>query len=121
MEEDLMHLLITRRPLGVAIVQNDKVIFRQGFGVRNTETKDPVTPTTLFRIGSTTKPLTAIGVMQLVEAGKVKLDEPVVTYVPEFKVNSKIPVRQIISHSSGLADAADPYGRTTEQWRTHRI
>ena len=97
--------------LAIAIVQNGKVTFQRSFGVRNTETKDPVTPTTLFRIGSTTKPLTVIGIMQLVEAGKVKLDEPVVNYVPEFKVNPKITVRQIISHSSGLADAGKPYGR----------
>ncbi|MBD2078495.1 serine hydrolase [Leptolyngbya sp. FACHB-17] len=97
--------------LAVAIVQNGKVTFQRGFGVRNTETKDPVTPTTLFRIGSTTKPLTVIGVMQLVEAGKVKLDEPVANYVPEFKVNSKITVRHILSHSSGLADGGNPYGR----------
>jgi CubicO group peptidase (beta-lactamase class C family) len=98
--------------LAIAIVQNGKIIFQEGFGVRNIETKDPVTPTTVFRIGSTTKPLTVIGIMQLVEAGKIKLDDPVVKYLPEFKVNSQITIRQIISHTSGMADMGNPYGRT---------
>ncbi|MBD1945667.1 serine hydrolase [Coleofasciculus sp. FACHB-712] len=98
--------------LAIAIVQNGEIIFQEGFGYRNIESKDPVTPATLFRIGSTTKPLTVIGLMQLVEAGKLNLDAPVVQYLPEFKVNPKITVRQIISHSSGMADMANPYGRT---------
>ncbi|MBW4572126.1 MAG: beta-lactamase family protein [Tolypothrix carrinoi HA7290-LM1] len=67
--------------LAVAIVQNGKVVFKQGFGDRNTQTKESVTSNTLFRIGSTTKPLTVIGLMQLVEAGQIKLDEPVVSYL----------------------------------------
>jgi CubicO group peptidase (beta-lactamase class C family) len=76
------------------------------------EANTPVTPATLFRIGSITKPLTTIGLMQLVEAGQVALDAPVVTYLPEFQVNDQITVRQLLSHSSGLGDAAVPYGRT---------
>jgi CubicO group peptidase (beta-lactamase class C family) len=98
--------------LAVAIVQNGNIIFQQGFGDRHLETKDPVTTSTLFRIGSTTKPLTVIGLMQLVEAGKLNLDDPVVKYLPEFKVNPQITIRQIISHTSGMADMGNPYGRT---------
>ncbi|GAB4179506.1 MAG: hypothetical protein Fur006_12820 [Coleofasciculaceae cyanobacterium] len=98
--------------MAVAIVQNGKVVFQQGFGVRDTETNAPITPQTLFRIGSTTKTLTAIALMQLVEAGQLDLDAPVVNYLPQFKVNPKITVRQLLSHTAGLADAAEPYGRT---------
>lgn len=100
--------------MAVAIVQNGTVIFQQGFGVRNTETNDSVTPKTLFRIGSTTKPLTVVGLMRLVEAGQVDLDASVASYLPEFQVNPAITVKQLISHTSGLADFAEPYGRTDE-------
>ncbi len=98
--------------LAVAIVQNGKVVFQQGFGVRETETNAPITSQTLFRIGSTTKPLTVIALMRLVEAGQLDLDAPVVTYLPQFKVNPNITVRQLLSHTAGLADAAEPFGRT---------
>lgn len=100
--------------IAVAIVQNGTVAFQQGFGVRHTETNDSVTPHTLFRIGSTTKTLTTIGLLRLVEANQVDLDAPVVRYLPEFQVNPEITVRQVISHTSGLADWAAPYGRTDD-------
>jgi CubicO group peptidase (beta-lactamase class C family) len=98
--------------LAVAIYQNGVQLFAQGFGVADVTENRAVTPATLFRIGSITKPLTTIGLMQLVEAGQVELDAPVVTYLPEFKVSDQITVRQLLSHSSGLGDAAIPYGRT---------
>jgi CubicO group peptidase (beta-lactamase class C family) len=98
--------------LAVAIVQKGEIIFAQGFGVAEVATDRAVTAATSFRIGSITKPLTAIALMQLVAAGKVALDAPVVSYLPEFQVSDQITVRQLLSHSSGLGDAAIPYGRT---------
>lgn len=98
--------------LALAIVRDGKVVFQQGFGVRDLETKAPITPQTLFRIGSTTKPLTVIALMRLIESGQLDLDAPVINYLPEFNVNPTITVRQLLSHTSGLADAAEPYGRT---------
>jgi CubicO group peptidase (beta-lactamase class C family) len=98
--------------LAVAVIQNGVIRFSQGFGLADVAANREVTPATLFRIGSITKPLTAIALMQLVEAGQVDLDAPVVTYLHEFTVNDQITVRQLLSHSSGLGDAAIPYGRT---------
>ena len=97
--------------VAVAVVYGGETIFSQGFGMRNRETQDPATPDTLFRIGSTTKPLTAIGILRLVEQGKLDLDAPVVNYVPEFSVNPAIRVRHLLSHTGGLKDNAIPYGR----------
>jgi CubicO group peptidase (beta-lactamase class C family) len=96
----------------VAIVYDHAVWFRGGFGVRHLETNDRVTPDTLFRIGSTTKPLTVIGLLLLVEQGKVDLDAPVITYIPEFQAGDTITVRQLVSHTAGLRDNAVLYGRT---------
>ncbi|MBK8024652.1 MAG: beta-lactamase family protein [Chloroflexi bacterium] len=97
--------------LAVAVVYDGEVIFSEGFGVRNTETNDPVTADTLFRIGSTTKPLTAIGLLMLVEQGLLDLDAPVSSIVPEFQAGDDITVRHLLSHMSGLSDNAEPYGR----------
>ncbi len=97
--------------LGVAIVLNGEVILSEGFGVRSLETSDPVTADTLFRIGSTTKPLTTIGLLMLVEQGLVDLDAPVSQYVPEFTVSDAITVRHLLSHTAGMGDYAEPFGR----------
>lgn len=96
--------------LAIAIVHHDTVVYRAGFGVRNQETQDPVTPDTLFRIGSTTKPLTALGVLMLAEQGKLDLDAPVSQYLPQLKIGDAITLRHLLSHSAGLNDDANPYG-----------
>ena len=98
--------------LAIAVVHQGAVLFSQGFGVADVATASTVTPATPFRIGSITKPLTAIGLLMLVEAGQVDLDAPVASYLPEFTVSGEITVRQLLSHSGGLGDAAIPYGRT---------
>lgn len=96
----------------ISLVQDGEVIYAQGFGVRDKETNDPVTADTIFRIGSTTKPLTTIGLLMLVEEGLIDLDESVATYVPEFTINDDITVRHLLSHTAGLKDRAIPYGPT---------
>jgi len=60
---------------GLAIVQNGRIAYTKGYGVRDVTTGAPVTPNTQFAIASNTKSFTALGVMLLVQQGKVKLDE----------------------------------------------
>lgn len=94
--------------LAVAIVRNDRVSFIAGYGAARDG--EPVTPTTQFRVASLSKSFTAVAVLQLVESGKVLLDAPVSRYVPEFVGSSQsavpggITVRQLLNHTSGLAD-----------------
>jgi CubicO group peptidase (beta-lactamase class C family) len=94
--------------MSVAIVKNDKVIFSKGFGYKDIAHKLPVTPDTLFAIGSSTKAFTATSVMMAVDAGKVKLDDSPHKYLTYFKMrdpetDAKITVRDLMRHSSGLA------------------
>ena len=94
--------------MSVAIVKGDKVIFSKGFGYKDVAKKLPVTPDTLFGIGSSTKAFTATAVMMAVEAGKVNLDDRPIKYLPYFKMRDKetdahITVRDLMRHSSGLA------------------
>ena len=72
--------------LAVAIVQGGKVVFEKGLGVRQLGKKDPVTPNTLFRIASMTKPLTSLMVATLVDDRKLAWDTPVTQLFPSFAV-----------------------------------
>src|SRR5512138_1260342 len=65
--------------LALVIVKGDQVVYSKGYGQAN-PSGQPVTPQTSFIIGSVTKPLTALAVMQLVDAGKIELDAPVQQY-----------------------------------------
>lgn len=80
-------------------------------GLGTTGDGEPVTAATPFVIGSTTKSFTALAVMQLVEAGEVDLDAPVVRYVPHFSLAhgepvEDITVRHLLQHTSGIDDQA---------------
>lgn len=91
----------------VAVVEKNKVVFSKGFGVRDLDTKQPVTPNTLFAIGSCTKAFTSTLVGQLVADGKFTYDEPVRNYLPELKffnndMNNSITMRDMMSHRTGL-------------------
>lgn len=93
--------------VAVALIQDGKIIYQKGYGLRDIKSNSPVTENTLFGIGSVTKSFTALAVAQLVDAGKLDLDTPVVKYLPDFKLSDpdatqKLTLRQLLSHSSGL-------------------
>ena len=93
----------------LAIVEADRVAHQRGFGHARPGGPPP-SPQTPFVIGSATKSLTALAVMQLVEDGKVDLDAPVQRYLPWFRVadsaaSARITVRQLLYHTSGLSSA----------------
>lgn len=87
-----------------------------GFGITSVENPLPVTPDTLFQIGSTTKTFTATLVMILVEKGKIELDAPVRKYLPDFKlrdesVAARVTLRHLLTHHGGwLGDYFDDTG-----------
>lgn len=90
----------------VAIMDGGKVVYAEGFGMADRERSVPVDPQTIFNIGSISKVFTATAIMLLVDDGKVRLDEPVTTYLPEFRMADPryrdITVRMLLDHSSGL-------------------
>lgn len=101
--------------LALAIVRGQEVIYAQGFGVTSVEDGGlPVTPQTLFRIGSVTKPLTGTMLMRLVESGKPELDCPISEYLPWLTlgdgVAQRITLRMLLSHTSGLPTDAEHFG-----------
>lgn len=93
--------------LTIALVDGDRVVWTRGFGYADRKAREPVTKRTLFHIGSASKTASAIAVMQLVQRGLVDLDEPLATYVPEFRLlprykRNVITVRTVLDHHSGI-------------------
>lgn len=94
----------------VVIVRDGRIVHEQGFGSADGAGR-PVTPTTPFMIGSMTKSITALAVMQLVDTGRIELDAPVRMYLPGFRVADpdaagQITVRQLLTHTSGIPGSA---------------
>jgi len=89
--------------ISMTVAVDGKIVYSEGFGYADLEERVPVWPTTKFRIGSISKPLTAVGLMELVQGGKVDLDAPVQKYVPSFPdKGAVITVRMIGGHLGGI-------------------
>lgn len=90
--------------LAVAVAMDGKIVWSEAFGYADLETKKPVTTTTRFRIGSVSKPLTAAGLVLLVQRGQLDLDAPVQKYVPDFPVKPEgvITTRLAAGHLAGI-------------------
>lgn len=110
----------------IGIVSGDKIIFAKGFGTTSAEGGNPVTNETLFRMGSTTKMFTAAALVQLADAGKIKLDAPVGNYIKNLPPRiSALTAHQLLSQSSGLRDFAPTVfsnddaglGQNIRQWK----
>ena len=93
--------------MAVVVVQGGDVAFAQGFGVREAGGEDPITPDTMFSIGSTTKAMTAMMAATLVDEGLITWDTPVVDVMPQFQLSDadatgKITLRHLFAHTTGL-------------------
>jgi CubicO group peptidase (beta-lactamase class C family) len=87
--------------VAVAVAQGDEIVWSQGFGYADIDSRRPVRADTVFRIASISKVFTALGIMLLHEEARLGLDDPVVGHVPEFPAD-KITIRHLLCHGSGL-------------------
>ena len=121
--DDLVEEAIRENRLPGAVVlvgQNEQILYRKAFGHRavvpNTE---PMTVDTVFDLASLTKVVaTTTSIMQLVEAGRISLEDPVTRYIPQFRRHGKsqITVRHLLTHMSGLRPGINPMVR----WKGYR-
>ena len=95
--------------MAIAVVKDDKVIFARGFGLADLANETPVTPGTIFAIGSITKSFTAALVGMLVDEGEMTWDDPVTRHIPYFTLNtaggdedSQVTIRDMLSHRTGF-------------------
>ena len=98
------------------IVIDGRLVHVKGLGVQDVDSKRPVTEQTLFRIASMTKSFTALSILKLRDEGKLSLDAPAETYVPELRDwkyptedSPRIRVRDLITHTAGFV-TDDPWG-----------
>jgi len=101
--------------VAVGVVHDQQLVWSKGFGFADVATKRPMTADTRFRIASNSKLFAAIAILQLREAGKLRLDDPVQQHLPWFTVkpagadDGPITIEQLLSHSSGLPREADDH------------
>lgn len=94
--------------LSIAIVDDQQIIWSQGFGYADKAKQINATPETVYRVGSISKLFTDTLVMQLAEQGKLDIDQPLKTYLPDFAIKTRFPdaepitPRNIMTHHSGL-------------------
>jgi CubicO group peptidase (beta-lactamase class C family) len=94
--------------LSISVISENDLLFLKGYGYADKETLTPATPLTLFCVGSVSKLFTGIAVMQLVEQGRIDLDAPLETYIPDFGYKTHFPdagpitVRTLMTHQSGI-------------------
>jgi CubicO group peptidase (beta-lactamase class C family)/D-alanyl-D-alanine dipeptidase len=92
--------------VSIALVDDQQIVWAQGFGWANPGNRTPATAQTVYRVGSVSKLFTDIAIMQLVEQGRLDLDAPVTRYLAGFQPHNPygkdITLRQLMSHRSGL-------------------
>jgi CubicO group peptidase (beta-lactamase class C family) len=94
--------------VSVAVAQQGKIIWEEGFGWANREERIPANENTMYSLASISKTMTATALMTLVQAGKIDLDKPINDYLGDAKLNARIgnandaTVRRVANHSSGL-------------------
>jgi D-alanyl-D-alanine carboxypeptidase len=95
----------------VLVAKDDRVLFSHAYGLADRHRRIPNTIRTRFRIGSMNKMFTAVAILQLVEAGKLKLTAPLGTYLPAYpnrEVATKVTIRQLLTHTGGTGDIFGP-------------
>jgi CubicO group peptidase (beta-lactamase class C family) len=94
--------------IAVAVARNGEIIWEQGFGLADRENRTPASEHTLYSVASVSKPITATGLMVLVQRGKVDLDKPIDDYLGEAKLRARVgsaadaTVRRVANHTAGL-------------------
>ncbi len=123
--KDSIQAIVDENNIGaqIAIFSKDKILWQQNFGLADKENNIPVTDTTFFRIGSITKMFTAIAALQLVEEGKLSLDDKVSSLIPEVEFKNKwketdpIQIKHLLEHTTGFDDIhLAEYAAPAEGW-----
>ena len=106
--------------LAIGVTDHQRLLFVGNYGQANRESGQPVTPETLFQIGSIGKSFTSIVLLQLQEQGLLSIDDPVTRYLPWFEVQSDfapITLRHLMSHTAGIINGTEAtQSAVTETW-----
>lgn len=102
----LLHSLIGTNEPGAAVLvaQNGKILFEKGYGSADLAKHVPITPQTIFRIGSDTKQFTAAAILKLQEQGKLSVNDKLAKYIPDFPRGDQVTLSELLHHTSGIHD-----------------
>lgn len=95
---------------GIAVLvagPEGQVLFSKGYGLADLKTRKPITPQTLFNLGSVTKTMVGLGILYLEQEGKLSIEDPLLHYFPGFKNKEAVKdirIKHLLSHTSGLPD-----------------
>src|SRR3954471_6817481 len=94
--------------LSIAVLRGNDTLVMKGYGSADLESDIPATAQTVYRIGSVTKQFTSVAIMQLVQQGKLSLDDEITKYVPNAPTyGRRILVRHLMNHTSGIPSYTD--------------
>lgn len=89
----------------ILVAKKGEIVYKKAFGSANLELNVPIKPEMVFKLGSITKQFTAVAILQLVEQGKISLQDSLQKFVPDFPSNSKkITIENLLTHTSGIRD-----------------
>jgi CubicO group peptidase (beta-lactamase class C family) len=91
----------------ILIMKNDSIVFSEGYGIADINTKEPITSKTLFNLGSISKTFVANAILMLQEQGKLSIEDSLLKYFPDFKnktIASRVKIKHLLTHTSGLPD-----------------
>jgi CubicO group peptidase (beta-lactamase class C family) len=104
--DSLMNALFSTQDFNgnVLVAEKGKILYSHSFGYANETTKEKLTINSIFETGSVSKQFTAMAIMILMENGKLKLDDEIKKYIPEFSNYNGITIRNLLNHTGGLPD-----------------
>ena len=89
----------------IGVARDREILHLKGYGIADIENSVPATDKTVYRIGSITKMFTAVAILQLLEGDKLKLDDPLTKYLPDYPdPENQIRIRHLLDHTSGIAN-----------------
>ena len=86
----------------ILVAKGNEIKFHKGYGMASERFEIPNSENTKFRVGSVTKSFTAISILQLIEKGKLSLEDPVSKFLPKYSFADKIKIKHLLSHTSGI-------------------
>ncbi|MGB5821180.1 MAG: serine hydrolase [Saonia sp.] len=103
-DEILETKYLPKNPGATALVAKEgNIIYRKGFGMANLELGVPMKPEHVFELGSITKQFTAVSILMLLEQGKLRLDDDITKYLPDYPAHDqKISIHHLLNHTSGI-------------------
>lgn len=100
----------------VLVAKGGKPVYRKAFGMADMENNVPMRPEHVFEIGSITKQFTAVSILMLMEQGKLKLNDPLTKYIPDYPKGETITIHHLLTHTSGIKNYTD-MATWAKSWR----